>query len=125
MAGNRKSRKRPVYAKVRQLDWLMWRFLSEQRCCFCNEVLYHDCDTKTYNNVTIHHLEGSRATDDFNEAAPIDEMLFAHSACHKAFHMMERHQEKGWNIDERRFTTMQKMVEKHRKEKEKKARKSA
>jgi hypothetical protein len=121
MTTKRKTRKRPVYAKIRQLDWLMWRFLSEQKCCFCDAVLFEGTDTKTYNNVTIHHLEGSRSEDNLDEQAPIDKMLFAHSACHKAYHLMERHLEKGYAIDHDRFKAMEKVASKHKRMMEKKA----
>lgn len=105
----KKSRKRPVYNRLRQLDWMMWRMMSEQRCCFCAKLLFDGYDSKKCN-ITVHHLEGNVHTDDRSKAAPIEKQLFAHSSCHRAFHHMERMKADGKNVDKERFTTMQQNV---------------
>ena len=58
-------------------------------------------------NITVHHLEGSIHTDNRSEAAPVDSQLFAHCACHKAYHQMERLAARGKNIDIGRFDRME------------------
>lgn len=107
MAG--KTRKRPVYNRLRQMDWLMWRMLSEHRCCFCAQLLLEGYDPKKVN-VTVHHLKGSVHTDNRDEPCPVDEQLFAHSSCHRAYHHMERMKERGMNIDVRRFRVMERNI---------------
>jgi len=105
----KKTRKRRVYNRTRQLDWLMWRMMSEHKCCFCAELLLTGYDPKKVN-VTVHHLEGSIHTDDRSEPAPIAEQVFAHSSCHRAYHHMERMIADGKNVDMKRFKKMEKNV---------------
>jgi len=111
MATKTKSRKRPVYNRLRQLDWLMWRLLSEHNCCFCGEKLLEGYQPKKVN-VTVHHLEGSIHTDDRSELCPVDEQLLAHCSCHRAYHHMDRMAERGANIDKKRFKLMEKNIKK-------------
>jgi hypothetical protein len=113
-----KTRKRPVYNRLRQYDWIMWRVVSEIKCCFCNELLFEGFDKKRVN-VTVHHLKGSMTTDDRSKPAPIAEQLFAHSVCHRGYHHMERMKEKGQNIDSKRFAVMERNVRSAQKRMEK------
>lgn len=105
------AHKRPIYNRVRQLDWLMWRMLSEHKCCFCGELLFEEYDPKKVN-ITIHHLEGDVSSDDRMKPCPIDKQLYAHCECHKAFHQMERLFNKNRDIDKKRFATMNREVKK-------------
>ena len=109
----RKTRKRRVYNKTRQLDWLMWRMMSEHKCAFCAKLLLDGYDSKKVN-VTVHHLEGSIHTDDRSAPAPIVDQVFAHSSCHRAYHHMERMLRDGKNVDKVRFRSMEKNVAKER-----------
>lgn len=106
----RKSRKRPIYNKVRQLEWLVWRMASEHRCCFCAESLFSGLADSKKLNITVHHLAGSIHTDDRSEPAPVSEQLFAHGNCHKAYHHMERMIDRNMNVDVQRFKQMEKNV---------------
>jgi hypothetical protein len=105
------NRKRPIYNRIRQLDWLMWRMLSEHKCCMCAELLLEGYEPKKVN-VTVHHLEGSIQTDDRTKPCPVDSQLFSHSSCHRAYHHMERMIERGHNVDKIRFRTMEKNIKK-------------
>lgn len=107
----KKTRKRPVYNRIRQFNWLMWRVVSEINCCFCGKLLYEGFDEKKVN-VTIHHIKGSISTDDRSKPAPLAEQLFAHSSCHRGYHHMERMLEKGHEIDVKRFAQMNRNVKK-------------
>lgn len=104
------TRKRPIYNRVRQQDWLLWRMMSEHKCCMCGDLLIEGYNKKEVN-VTVHHLEGSIHTDDRSVACPdIDSQLFAHSSCHRAYHHMERMANRGHNIDKVRFRSMERNI---------------
>jgi hypothetical protein len=85
------------------------RMLSEHKCCFCGELLIEGYDPKKVN-VTVHHLEGSIHMDDRTKPCPVDEQLFAHSSCHRAYHHMERMIDKGHNVDMKRFREMERQI---------------
>lgn len=91
--------------RLRQSDWLLWRMASEHHCCFCAKLLFHGMDKKRMN-ITIHHLKGNIHTDNREKVAPITNQLFAHSACHKAYHQLERLLNRGKNADQERFDRM-------------------
>ncbi len=106
----KKTRKRPIYNRIRQMDWLLHRLMSEHNCCFCGELLIVGYDRKQVN-ITVHHLEGSIHEDPpRDEPLPVDEQLFAHSSCHKAYHHMERMAVRGHNIDKVRFRSMERNI---------------
>lgn len=107
----KKTRKRPIYNTIRQQRWLIWRLISEHRCCFCNELLFEGYDPKKIN-VTIHHVAGAIETDDYTRPSPVEDQLFAHCSCHKAYSQMERLKEKGCNIDRKRFAFFERNVQK-------------
>ena len=48
-------------------------------------------------NITLHHLNGSQETDDFSKRAKVKDTLWAHSSCHKEYHMVERQKKFGNN----------------------------
>jgi hypothetical protein len=106
----RKQRKRPIYNRVRQLEWLVWRMASEHKCCFCGELLFSGLADPKKLNITVHHINGSVHTDDRSVPSPIDEQLLAHGNCHKAYHHMERMIDRGMNVDKVRFRFMEKTV---------------
>jgi UDP-N-acetylglucosamine 2-epimerase len=58
-------------------------------------------------NITVHHLEGSIRTDNRTKPAPVESQLYAHCACHKAYHQIERLILKGRNVDTSRFAAME------------------
>ena len=104
------TRKRPVQAAIRQARWFVWRLASEKGCCFCGKILFHGMDLKHMNNITIHHIEGDYHADDYTKPAPVSKMLFAHSACHKAYHLLDRMREQGKKIDRKRLAEMNRTV---------------
>lgn len=104
------SRKKPLYAFVRQARWLIWRQLSAETCCFCGKNMYIGADMKHLNNVTLHHLEGSKETDDYDKPADCEKLRFAHSKCHKAFHLLERLESQGKNINRKRLSEMRRIL---------------
>lgn len=108
----RKARVQPIRAFVRQARWLLWRSLSGERCCFCGEVLIHEADLKTLNNITIHHIKGDKHKDNFSKVAPVQHMLFAHSFCHKSFHLTERMFKQGKKVDVKKLRSMERNVAK-------------
>lgn len=106
----RKQRKRPIYNRVRQLEWLVWRMASEHSCCFCGESLFSGLANPKKLDITVHHISGSVHTDDRSVPSPISEQVFAHGSCHKAYHHMERMIERGMNVNKARFRFMEKTL---------------
>lgn len=86
----RQTRKKPLYAAVRQMRWLLWHFMSKETCAFCNEKLFHEWEGKGAKGVTLHHLEGSIETDDLTTLSDVSKLVPAHSRCHRSYHALER-----------------------------------
>jgi hypothetical protein len=89
------TRKKPLYAAVRQMRWLLWHFLSKDNCAFCGETLFHEWEGKGAKGVTLHHLEGGVETDDLTALSDITKLVPAHSRCHKSYHALERAKSSG------------------------------
>lgn len=70
--------------------------------------MYIGADMKHINNVTLHHLEGSKETDDYSKPCDPEKLRYAHSKCHKAFHLMERLEAQGRNINRKRLSEFRK-----------------
>ena len=90
--------RRKANNNYRQLKWVFWFLVSENKCCFCRQILFHRCKPDA-PNLTRHQLVGSIETDDMTMPAPDGESLWAHSDCHKRFHSLERAAKAGRKVD--------------------------
>lgn len=81
-----RKRTSKAHRRWRQSKWLLWYFLSKEKCHFCDKPLIEGIELGDLP-VTLHHLVGSQETDDMDAPAPIDELVPAHRACHKRHHL--------------------------------------
>ena len=94
------------------MRWLIWHMCSTNDCCFCGEKLFATLDLKTCNQVTLHHIEGAKETDDYTKPCDPRKLLTAHSACHKSYHAIERAKNAGKNYNAGTFRLYEKNVAK-------------
>ena len=105
---DRKTRKKPIYAAVRQMRWLLWHFLSKENCAFCGECLFHAWESKGAKGVTLHHLEGSVETDNLEELSDASKLVPAHARCHKSYHALDRARTGGKSYNGKLLMTYEK-----------------
>lgn len=86
--------RRSTRQELRKLRELVRHFLEDVNCCFCKEPMLDS--TNCYNHgdgegspfdvgITIHHADGNHSNNAKRNRK------IAHTRCHKAYHMAERH----------------------------------
>jgi hypothetical protein len=104
-----KKRVQPVRRKVRQLDWLMAWMVRTHNCAFCGVALVEGYDSRNPGqSITLHHTEGSREEDRWDDPEYVAKMVPAHKSCHRAFHLLERHNAEGKNVDRAKLASFNK-----------------
>ena len=109
----RKRRVQPVRRKVRQLDWIMMWFVRTHNCALCDKPLVHGYDKRNPGkSVTLHHTEGSREEDNWDDMEYVAKMVPCHKSCHRSYHLTKRHYENGKNADFSKLNAMEANIEK-------------
>lgn len=113
MVTEKKNRVQPIRRKVRQLDWIMAWVVRTQDCAFCGESLaigYNKRDPG--QSITLHHTEGSREEDRWDDPEYVAKMVPAHKTCHRSYHLSARHAAEGKNVDMVKLARMEANVSK-------------
>ena len=93
-------RKGSAASKIKQLDWLMQWVVRMNPCAICGGSLAADYNPRyPGKSITLHHTEGSREVDDWENLEYVAGMVLCHSACHKSYHLKVRHMEAGKEVD--------------------------
>lgn len=62
-------------------------------------------------NITLHHSEGSREVDDWDNLEYVAGMVLCHSSCHRSYHLKTRHMEAGKQVNEAEINLMQNNID--------------
>ena len=90
------KRLQPVRRKVKHLDWIMKWMVRTHDCAICGCPLIDDFDPRNPGkSITLHHTEGSREEDRWEDFGYVANMVICHSACHRSYHLTLRHKEQG------------------------------
>ena len=120
MATTKAKRIQPVRRKVRQLDWIMQWFIRTHDCAICAEPLLKGYDKRNPGqSITLHHTEGGRETDDWDNMAYVAKMVPCHKTCHRSYHLSLRHSSEGKNVDHAKLARMEANIQNTVKEQEK------
>lgn len=95
-----KTRVQPVRRKVRQLDWIMSWLVRVTPCAVCAQSMAKDYDNRNPGkSVTLHHTEGSREEDNWDDLDYVAKMVLCHVSCHRSYHLTKRHMASGKKVD--------------------------
>jgi len=108
-----KKRVQPVRRKVRQLDWVMQFITATTPCAICGESLSKGYDKRNPGqSITLHHTEGSREVDDWDNLAYVKKMVLCHKTCHRSYHLTKSHAEAGKNANLSELARMEQNIKK-------------
>jgi len=106
-----KRRIQPVRRKVKQLDWIMQWLTRVCGCAICGKSLSVGYDKRNPGqSVTLHHTEGSREEDNWDDLEYVKRMVPCHKTCHRSYHLTKRHADEGKNVDREKLAAMEKMI---------------
>lgn len=109
----KKKRVLPVRRKVKHLDWLMMFITRTTPCAICGETLSSGYDKRNPGkSITLHHTEGGRETDMWDNPTYVAKMVLAHVSCHRSYHFIKRHQEAGFDCDVGKLRKMERNIAK-------------
>lgn len=90
------TRRGSLAPKARQLGWIMEWFTRVFPCGICGLSLNEGYDPRyPGKTVTLHHTEGSREEDRWDDLEYVSKMVPCHSKCHRSYHLLKRHKESG------------------------------
>ena len=105
-------RKGSMAAAHRQNTWIMQWVIRMNPCAICGGSLAEDFNPRyPGKNITLHHSEGSREVDDWDNLEYVAGMVLCHSSCHKSYHLKRRHMEAGKNVDADEVITMEENID--------------
>lgn len=68
-------------------------------CSICGNSLNDGYDPRyPGKTVTLHHTEGSREEDRWDDLEYVTKMVPCHSSCHRSYHLSLRHKAAGKNV---------------------------
>jgi hypothetical protein len=68
-------------------------------CSICGNPLNDGYDPRyPGKTVTLHHTEGSREEDRWNDLGYVAKMVPCHSSCHRSYHLSLRHKAAGKKV---------------------------
>lgn len=103
-----KRRIQPVRRKVRQLDWIMQWFIRTHDCAICAEPLLNGYDKRNPGqSITLHHTEGCREEDRWDDMEYVAKMVPCHKTCHRSYHLTLRHSSEGKKVDPKKLARME------------------
>ena len=80
-------------------------------CAVCGKSLAEGYNPRYPGKcITLHHSEGNRESDRWEDALYVAGMVLCHSSCHRAYHLCKRHAEAGRNTDQSALTRMEKNI---------------
>lgn len=92
----KKKRKGSLAAKVKHLDWIMSWLVRTQPCAVCGGSLLDGFNPRYPGKcVTLHHTEGNREEDRWDDPSYVANMVIAHKRCHRSYHLKARHKQDG------------------------------
>jgi hypothetical protein len=92
-------RKGSMSAAHRQNTWIMQWVIRMHPCAICGGSLAEDFDPRyPGKSITIHHSQGSREVDDWDNLEYVAGMVLCHSSCHRSYHLKRRHMEAGKDV---------------------------
>ena len=107
------KRKGSVKAAHRQNTWIMNWLVRTVPCAICNNSLLSDYNPrKPGQSITLHHTEGSREEDRWEDFGYVANMVICHKTCHRSYHLKKRHAEAGKAVDMNELKTMEKNIAK-------------
>jgi hypothetical protein len=93
-----KKRKGSLAAKAKHLDWIMAWLVRTQPCAICGKSLLEGYNPRYPGKcITLHHTEGGREEDRWDDPAYVANMVIAHKSCHRSYHLKTRHAADGKN----------------------------
>lgn len=108
-----KKRILPVRRKVKHLDWIMKFVIRIHKCAICGGSLVEGYDARDPGkSITLHHTEGNREIDNWDDLDYVSNMVLCHSSCHRSYHLSKRHAEAGKNADTKTLRNMEKTIKK-------------
>jgi hypothetical protein len=104
-------RKGSAASKIKQLDWLMQFVIRMNPCAICGGSLADGYNPRyPGKSITLHHTEGSREVDDWENLEYVAGMVLCHSSCHKSYHLKLRHMEAGKEVDAGEIMAMEENI---------------
>lgn len=98
-------------SKIKQLDWLMQWVVRMHPCAICGGSLADSYNPRyPGKSITLHHTEGSREVDDWENLEYVAGMVLCHSSCHKSYHLKLRHMEAGKEVDASEIMSMEEHI---------------
>ena len=106
-------RKGSMSAAHRQNTWIMQWVIRMHPCAICGGSLAENFDPRyPGKSITLHHSEGSREVDDWDNLEYVAGMVLCHSSCHRSYHLKARHMEAGKQVNEAEIGSMQQNIDK-------------
>lgn len=103
-----RKRKGSLAAKTKHYDWIFAWVVRTQPCAICNGLLAVDFNPRyPGKTVTLHHTEGHREVDDWENLQYVAGMVLCHSSCHRSYHLKKRHAENGKSVDSAGLAVME------------------
>lgn len=103
-----RKRKGSLAAKTKHYDWIFAWLVRTQPCAICNGSLAIDFNPRyPGKSVTLHHNQGHREIDDWDNLPYVANMVLCHSSCHRSYHLKKRHAENGKNVDSATLAVME------------------
>lgn len=108
-----KKRVQPIRRKVRQLDWVMQWFTATHSCAICDIPLSVGYNKRNPGkSVTLHHTEGSREEDRWDDPEYVAKMVPCHVSCHRSYHLSKRHEAEGKKVPAGKIARMEENIQK-------------
>ena len=105
---DKKSRLGSRNRKIKCLDWVMQWFTATHDCAFCGIPLSEGYNPRDPGKcITLHHTEGSREEDRWDDIAYVSKMVPAHSTCHRSYHLTLKHKVAGKNYNKAALENME------------------
>jgi hypothetical protein len=102
------KRVQPIRRKVRHLDWVMAWMVRIHPCAICGKSLSEGYNPRDPGkSITLHHTEGSREIDNWDDPDYVAKMVPSHKTCHRSYHLTKRHVEEGKNGDVAKLAKME------------------
>lgn len=104
----RQTRRGSVAAAHRQNTWIMNWLVRTQPCAICGGSLLDGYNPRyPGKSLTLHHTQGSREVDRWDDPSYVANMVLAHKTCHRSYHLKVRHAEAGRNVNTEELDKME------------------
>ena len=80
-------------------------------CAICGESLAEGYNKREPGqSITLHHTEGSREEDRWDDPDYVTKMVPCHKTCHRSYHLSKQHMENGKNVDRAKLAWMERNI---------------